>query len=327
MASVIVCDEFDSIYGGAKSERSEELRTFFNAGYKRGSPVIRCVGKDFEARRFDTFAAVALCGLDNGRTPDTITTRSIPIKMKSKLSTEHVEDFEVGLTEVEEAARLRELLRAWWDGGTAGTALPEKVPELAGITNRRAQIAEPLRAIAHAAGGDWPDRSRRALLLLLATDNSDRDSVAVHLLKDIYWIFEAEKTDRLFTTEILAALHEDEATPWVRWSYRRDDPRLNASDLAQLLRPHEIAPRTIRKKGTGQAKGYSRSDFMDAWRRHINRFIRPSPTQPSRPSQRPKPTPQENHPNGKGHGHIASDEARALLAEIANRKAARHAGR
>lgn len=60
--------------------------------------------------------------------------------------------------------------------------------------------------------------------------------------------------DRLYTTELLAALHEDESSPWVRYRPGRSDPALNAIDLAQILSRHEIAPRKMRN-GRGTARG------------------------------------------------------------------------
>ena len=325
MASVIFCDEFDAIYGGVKSEGNEDLRKFFNGGYKRGSHVIRCAGNSHDPHKFETFAAVVMAGLDSPHFPETIVSRSVPIRLKAKLSSEHVENFVSSKTE-EEADRLRELLRTWCSSCSGCSTLSrDKVTGLDKLHNRQLEIAEPLHAIAQAAGGEWPERSREALLLLLATRSSS-ESMTVRLLRDIYKVFKEEKTDRLSTTELLEALHEDESSPWVRYRPGRSDPSLNAIDLAQILSRHEIGPKKMRK-GRGTVRGYLRSDFTDAWQRHVNPFLRLPASSPGKTEHPEQAEPIPDHSTGKGHRPRDGHDARRLLSEIAKKKAARHATR
>lgn len=281
MMRVILVDEFDALYSGIKSERNEDLRVIVNTGYRRGSNAIRCVGRMQTPERFKTFAPVALAGIDNGHMPDTIASRCIFIRLKAKLSREHVEPF-IPSDYEHEAAQLRDRLTAWADGPAGSDALRGvKATGLERLNNRRQEIARPLQAIAQAAGPEWAERSRAALQILLAKRKTG--SITVRLLRDLHRVFDNAKSDRLFTSEILSALNSDETAPWPRWKKGREAPALNAIELASLLRPHNIKPKTI-WKGEVSNKGYERADFIDPWQRHVMPFIAASPERPSRPS-------------------------------------------
>src|SRR5262245_36657961 len=66
----LLMDEVDALFNG-KSQVAEEIRGLFNAGYRRGAMVGRCVivGKTVETVESPSFCAVALAGL--GWLPDT----------------------------------------------------------------------------------------------------------------------------------------------------------------------------------------------------------------------------------------------------------------
>jgi hypothetical protein len=72
---------------------------------------------------------------------------------------------------------------------------------------------------------------------------------------------------------VKALVEEIEDSLWVEWRGSRDDQRphrLTEAELALLLRPFRIRPRTIwptpRHPETKSAKGYLRAWFEDAWR-------------------------------------------------------------
>ena len=129
-----------------------------NAGYKRGATIPRCVGADYEVVDFPVFCPVALAGL--GSLPETILSRSIIIRMRRRAPHEQVESFRYRVEEPI-AIPLKERLVAWAElvGPDAGDAWPE-LPD--GLTDRPAEIWEPLIAIADAAGGEWPETAREA---------------------------------------------------------------------------------------------------------------------------------------------------------------------
>lgn len=63
--------------------------------------------------------------------------------------------------------------------------------------------------IADLAGGEWPERSRKALVTLCASENED-DSLGVKLLSAIRDAFDANDTNRLATKDLLEHLVNQE---------------------------------------------------------------------------------------------------------------------
>ena len=80
-------------------------------------------------------------------------------------------------------------------------------------------------------------------------------SPGVASLRDVLRLFQEEGADRLVTAGLLHALNANEDMPWRE--FNRDG---HAAQLAQLLRPFNIHPKTIRF-GSDTAKGYYPSDF------------------------------------------------------------------
>ena len=145
-------------------------------------------------------------------------------------------------------------------------AWPE-MPE--GITDRPADVWEPLLAVADAAGGTWPERARAACVELVnAVAQDDRASIGVKLLTDLRDIVFPGET-AVSTVEILHLLNSMEDAPWGDL----DGRPLNARVLSKMLREYvtgsgrPIAPRTVRIAGQPM-KGYHRDDLTDAWDRY-----------------------------------------------------------
>ena len=149
----LLIDESDAIFGGNK-ERGEELRGLLNAGHRRGAEVVRMVGMGsaMRAERFPVFCAKVIAGI--GTLPDTVSDRSIVIRLKRRRSGERVERFR--LREVApDGAEIRSRLASWIAPHLDGLA--DDRPELpAALDDRAADGWEPLLAIADRAGGDWP---------------------------------------------------------------------------------------------------------------------------------------------------------------------------
>ncbi|PJN37963.1 DNA primase [Streptomyces sp. CB02959] len=269
----ILFDEIDTIYG-AKASGNEELRAFLNSGYRRGASSLRCVGdgSNQTATPFPSFCAVALAGL--GSLPDTILTRSIIIRMRKRAPNEKVEPYRQRIHEKEGHA-LRDRLAVWADQvrDQVTDAWPE-LPE--GISDRPADVWEPLLAVAEAAGGTWPERARAACVeLVAAAKDDDAASIGVRLLTDLR-DHVLRGTDRMPTAAILAILHALEDAPWGDMNGRP----LTSRGLAKMLGDYvtsdnkPIKPRSIRTS-SGVPKGYYAEDLADAWLRYCPP---PSPT-------------------------------------------------
>jgi hypothetical protein len=181
-------------------------------------------------------------------------------------------------------------LNAWL---RANLARLERAEPAMPLEDRAADTWEPLVAVADLAGRDWPDRARRAAVALTA----DRDAATVasdriRLLADCRAAFGS--LDAIPTTVLLEQLRADPEAPWAEYG----STGLTAMKLAALLREYDIRSTNIRFAAPlGQAKGYYRTDFTDAWNRYApaakprsNAVPKPadepvSPPEPSQPSQ------------------------------------------
>ena len=94
----------------------------------------------------------------------------------------------------------------------------------------------------------------------------------MRLLTDIRTIFDARGADRMASAVLLEALIRLDDGDWGEWrgvNGDRQPRKLTQSQLAQLLRPFRIRPKTIwpahRQAGDTSSRGYMRSQFVAAW--------------------------------------------------------------
>lgn len=255
----ILFDEVDATFG-PKAREHEDLRALLNAGHRRGAFVGRCVvrGKTVETEELPAYAAVALAGL--GNLPDTISSRSIIVRMRPRTADEIIEPYRARIHEPQ-GHDIRERLAAWCEeqAERLASSMP-KMPE--GVTDRAADVWEPLIAVADAAGGDWPNRARVSAVSLVSFVSGDEPSLGLRLLADLKSIF--GDAERLPTAQILRALCASEEAPWGDLNGKPLDSR----QLARRLRPYGIKPRQFRIDGNG-IKGYEKADLADAWARYL----------------------------------------------------------
>ena len=155
----LILDEADTFIS-----ESEELRGILNRGHSHGGEVIRTVGEDFEPRQFSTWAPVAIAAI--GKIPRTLEDRSIRIEMKRRARGEPVERWRADRAHLLLGDVHRKCVR--WaqdhldDLRQADPAVPDQ------LHDRAADNWRPLLAIADAAGGEWPERARKAAKTLSA---------------------------------------------------------------------------------------------------------------------------------------------------------------
>ncbi|MDH6217625.1 DUF3631 domain-containing protein [Streptomyces pseudovenezuelae] len=264
----LLFDEIDTVFG-PKAGGNEEVRGFLNSGYRRGAKSLRCVGdgSNQNTEWFSSFCAVAMAGL--GSLPDTILTRSVIIRMRKKAPNEKAEPYRRRVHEKQGHA-LRDQLADW--ATTVHDEVAQAWPEMPeGVSDRPADVWEPLLAVADAVGGHWPERARAACVALIksATDG-DEASLGVRLLTDLRdRVFCG--ADRMPTAAILEVLFGLDDAPWA--DLTDDGKALTARGLSKLLsqyvRPDNtpIRPRSIRT-AHGVPKGYYAEDLADAWLRY-----------------------------------------------------------
>ncbi len=254
----LLVDEADTIFGSKKqAENNEDLRGILNAGHQRNRPTIRWDITSRSLEELRTFAMACLASI--GALPDTIMDRAVVVRMRRRAPGEQVAPYRTR----RDAPPLRELgdRLAFWVR-THLDELEKAVPEMP-LEDRAADTWEPLVAVADLAGGAWPVRARRAALLLVQAEGEQgADSLGIRLLADLEEVFADE--EKLSTEAVLDRLRKLEEAPWGDWHGRP----LTTRDLARLLRPYGVKPKTVRI-GDKTPRGYERADLHDTWQRYV----------------------------------------------------------
>jgi hypothetical protein len=254
----ILFDEIDTVFG-PRAKDNEEIRGVLNAGHRRGAVAGRCVvkGKTVETEELPAYCAVAVAGL--GGLPDTLLSRSVIVRMRRRSPAEQVEPYRRRV-HAPEGHAIRDDLAAWTRSVDRRLRAVPAMP--ADITDRDADVWEPLLAIADAAGEDWPDRARASAVTLVTDSKAATPSLGIRLLSDLRDVF--GDADTMFTTQVLDALHAIDEAPWADL---RGKP-LDARGLANRLGKYGIHRTTVRA-GDKVGKGYRREELHDQWSRYL----------------------------------------------------------
>ena len=251
-------------------ERADEMRGILN-GNRKGSTVLRTVGDDHEPRAFSTYCACAIALI--GELPDTIHDRSVIVDLKRRLRSERITPFRP-----DRADHLDVLARkaARWAKDHADS-IAERDPEMPpGIINREADNWRPLLAIAHEAGGEWPERIRAAVLAAHDAAAAEQGSWIELLLGDVRNTFAqlgGAPVTELFATSadleipskaLVETLIAIEGRPWGEMGKSRKPMTQNR--LARMLSPLKIFPGKVGPEDA-RLQGYKLGQFKDAFER------------------------------------------------------------
>lgn len=262
----LLIDEVDAFL-----KASDEARGILNSGHTRSSAyVIRCVGDDFEPKRFSTWGAKALCGI--GAIADTLADRSIPLRLQRKLSGEDREPYDDSKAEPWESLRTLVARFALDNRGSVANARRVRIK---GLNDRANDCMEPLLAIAEAAGRHWPETAVKVALAIFGAEE-ETPSIDVELLADIKAIFDARQADSIFSADLLILLNADQEAPWGSWNHGKE---MRQRQLTKKLEAFGIHSKPIRIGDSAGKTGYKRSAFVDAWTRYL------PPAGPVTPSQ------------------------------------------
>jgi hypothetical protein len=274
VAPTLLLDEIDNLDLGARTE----LLGMFNDGYRFGATVTRCTDKG-EYSDYDVFHPKAFSGKDSARLPDTLHSRCVLVYLQRRRrdGTEPIEPFK-HYRQNRQARPLRDQLEAWALERLDVLAVAEPdLPEA--LEDRVQEIWEPLLAIADLAGGNWPQRARRAALVLAGADEGDDGSWGVRLLADIRALFQASGESAIHTRDLVAELNQDEGLPYGGWNAGRG---ITGHDVARLLRPYRIRPKQVWLDDRNR-QGYRRDVFADAWERYLPEIPALDPRTPRTP--------------------------------------------
>ncbi|MEU5545790.1 DUF3631 domain-containing protein [Streptomyces sioyaensis] len=160
---------------------------------------------------------------------------------------------------------LRQRLAAWLGPHLEEAADSEPVMP---VEDRAADTWEPLIVVADLAGGPWPAWARTACQTMTAFEQGqeeDHGGLKIRILTDIRQVFASYgNPDALPTESLLAALRADTEGPWAEYG----NGGLSARGLQLLLADYQIRSANHRFGDIGQRKGFSRSQFTDAWMRY-----------------------------------------------------------
>jgi Protein of unknown function (DUF3631) len=262
----------------------DELIAVLNSGYKKGAtrPVlVPAKGGGWDVAEMPTYAPVAMAG-NQPKLPDDTMSRVIRVLiMPDHLDT--VEDSDWELIE-DDAAALQEELQAW--ARTVSDRVRTHRPELP--EGAKARIKErwlPLKRVAVAAGGRWPEVVNQLVLLDLERMRLDREEGIINekphvlLLRNIAEVWPAGESF-LTTDDIISMLSAKFPSAWGR--SERYPKGLTAQRMGRMLvknfgvysdRPDTNGPR-----------GYLTSSFNRALQ-SVRLLPIPEPDKPAQPAE------------------------------------------
>jgi hypothetical protein len=255
----LLLDESDAAFNGDEAY-SEVLRGVLNTGYRRGGCSSVCVGQGatISYQDFKTFCPKAIAGI--GRLPDTVEDRSIPIRLK-RAPRGTVNKFRERDAKIQTQEQ-KDQIAAWCNAHIKD--LREARPDIpTALSDRQADVCEPLLAIADAVGGEWPKTAREALLRLCVGAQANDGSAGVRLLQDIKAVFSDKQVNAISSAELCDSLALIETSPWAEW---KKGENLSTAGLARLLIPFEVYPGEL---PSGKLRGYRLSHFQEAFSLYI----------------------------------------------------------
>jgi hypothetical protein len=307
LTPTLLLDEADGIFGKKRNgHEREDLRRLLNAGWRRGAVARRMGGPRMTTlEEFPVFCAKAFAGIGD-YLPDTLSDRAIWIRLERRTRDEPVERFRRREV-VPEGEMLRDRLADWLEPqlDELRAARPELPEEL---DDRAWDFWEPLLAIADLAGGDWPERARRAAVALSSGEARQDDSLSAQLLADIHAVFSENGAERFKTADLIDRLGEVEESPWGDWYGKPISPQA----LSKLLRPYRIKTQPVWADGK-TVRGYKLEQFEDAFLRVLGvrsvRSVRSGTATDAGPNA-------PNAPNalGTGDSTLPADDSRFCVA-------------
>lgn len=259
----LLLDEIDTTFG-KDPKLYAGIRGVLDEGHRRGGRVPRMVGEGskMQLKYFDVFGPKAFAGI--GTLPETVASRSIPIRLHRKPRSVSLERFRPRRARAD-TAEIREAAQEW--AGHVRDGLTDVEPELPEeLSDRQWDLWEPLFAIADLA--DYGADARTAAVALHAGAYSEA-SAGLLALEHVREIFNGH--DRMATADLLRALVTRDDGPWARWwahDVDADHIKSPASKLARLLRPFDVEPKQLKIDGRNE-RGYEAAAFETAWERYL----------------------------------------------------------
>lgn len=245
-----------------------ELLPIINNGYRLGATrptLVPIKGGGWESVEMPIYAPVAMAGNAPNLPADTVS-RCIRILLSPDLhGTVEDSDWEhIGA----DAKRMAAAIAVWADNVRADVkAMKVTLPK--GCIGRSREKWRPLKRIAVAAGGHWPDTVDRLVLRSLAEDAAVQEAglmvqpPAMVLLADLYRVWpEGDYADLMTSDGLISLLVDHNPSYWGEQSaYGK---RLTWQRMGKLL-SQAAKITTVRPGGGNNPRGYLRSQFVPVW--------------------------------------------------------------
>lgn len=245
----------------------DDLIGILNSGYRRGAtrPVLVPVkGGGWEVREMPTFAPVAMAG-NSPRLPDDTVSRSLRVLLMPDLDGA-VEDSDWELIE-DEAGALHDQIQSFADSvRPAVSGLTVDLP--AGCVGRAKEKWRPLKRVAVAAGGRWPDLADQLIQRGLSEDGHERDAglrslpPGMVLMEDLHATWPGDD-DFVPTKELVAGLVRHNPEYWGPISaYGK---ALTETRFGRMVT--QASKVTSQRPGGRGPRGYTKEQFIQVWHR------------------------------------------------------------
>jgi hypothetical protein len=261
--SCILLDEADN----SDLPINSVMRAVINSGHRDDGKTARFIKG--EVKMFSTFAPMGIAAI--GSLPAPMLRRSIVLSMKRAPAAAGLERFDPKTNEGQ--ARMLQTVfgvtTSWALGSAASLDLDPPMPME--LRNRQGDNWRPLLSIADNCSPEW-GRKARAAAIELSQSRGDDEDAAVILLAGIREIWPS-KADRMMSADLVEKLCDLATGFWSEWrgpSSDRVPHKLTMGQLALMLGLFGIKSKTLWPSGprgphVRSAKGYLRSQFVEAW--------------------------------------------------------------
>lgn len=245
----LLYDEIDQL------QMKDSQKGVLNSGYRKGSGVLRMVGK--EPTTFSTYSPKGFASIGVSL-PPTLLDRSIQIHLRRKLPSETVRAWREADARAE-AEPIREALHGFADTFTRPTK-PMTPPAF--LNDREQELWTVLLELARLGGSEWHGRALAAAKAL--TDDAHREETdsAVLLLSDIREVFNETGARRIWAKDLLKELQNLENGTY-------NGPALDSvRSLSAAIANFRIRAKQIYMNKQNN-NGYHVTDFSDAFTRYL----------------------------------------------------------
>lgn len=296
----LLIDEVDRSLN-PKKPGVEDLIGIINSGYKRGAtrPVlVPSKGGNWEVNEMPTFCPVAMAG-NSPHLPDDTKSRSIRILLMPDLDGtiedsdwEHIED---------DVKALYDRIVEFADQHRATVARDVDLPE--GCVGRAKEKWRPLKRVAVAAGGQWPNIADQLIVRGLAEDDHERAAglralpPGMVLMTDLHEIW-PDTDDLVPTKDLVAKLVVRNPEYWgVASAYGK---ALTDTRFGRMVT--QASKVTSQRPGGRGPRGYTKAQFIQVWHRlGIGRPEPGAPGEPGEPGADPSTEQHQVHRDNRVH--------------------------